>query len=168
MSAIDPRHQSREQAAMRAVDAAWAAYQGERDPSTGEWEALANYQAAHPQWTPEMAAAVPTEDEAGNEDDPTCYYRFLAPHGARRAWYVMAATSRGDDVVFLVWAHLGTLQNAEIGYVSLSELRSIRGPFHLNVEADRYFAPTPLSEILKSHGAPLPGPIGSTDGMGSP
>ncbi|MCJ7688053.1 MAG: DUF2958 domain-containing protein, partial [Clostridiaceae bacterium] len=35
----------------------------------------------------------------------------------------------------------------ELGYFSLSELESIRGPFGLKVERDLYFKPTKLKDI---------------------
>ena len=35
----------------------------------------------------------------------------------------------------------------ELGYFSLSELKTVRGAFGLHVERDRYFEPTRLSAI---------------------
>lgn len=37
----------------------------------------------------------------------------------------------------------------ELGYFSLEELETIRGPFGLKVERDMHFTPCPLSEIKK-------------------
>jgi hypothetical protein len=139
--------------AMAAIDAAWVAYQEERDRIQAASNdpfgqaSLAYYQSVHPLWTPEMAAVLPTENEAGNDDDPVCYYRFIAPHSGDCEWFVMAATPQRDDVILFVYACLADPENAEVGDVSLNELRSIRGPFLLNVETDRGFRPMLLSAV---------------------
>ena len=39
--------------------------------------------------------------------------------------------------------------DVELGYFSLSELKSVRGKFGLPVERDLYFQPTRLSEVKK-------------------
>lgn len=39
---------------------------------------------------------------------------------------------------------------AELGYFSLSELQSIRGPAGLGIEWDMYWDPRPLSEVQKT------------------
>ena len=36
----------------------------------------------------------------------------------------------------------------EWGYFSIDELKSVRGPFGLNIERDIHFDPTPVSEVL--------------------
>lgn len=38
---------------------------------------------------------------------------------------------------------------AELGYFSLEELQSVRGPFGLFIERDRYWQPRPLREIIE-------------------
>ena len=35
----------------------------------------------------------------------------------------------------------------ELGYFSLAELQSVRGPLGLRVERDLYFTPTPMSGL---------------------
>ncbi len=40
---------------------------------------------------------------------------------------------------------------AELGYQSLKELESIKGPLGLKIELDQSFKPTPLSEVKKLH-----------------
>jgi hypothetical protein len=39
---------------------------------------------------------------------------------------------------------------AELGYFSLSELESVRGPWGLPIERDLWFKPCPLSEVKAS------------------
>jgi hypothetical protein len=155
--------------ALSAANAAWGAYEKDCDAISNASEMLAHYQARHPLWTPEMAAAIPTTVEAAKLADPVCYYRLVAPHSNRVEWLVLGASPRGADVLLLVWANLGNLRDAEVGSVYLSELRSVRGPYSLNVETDRFFTPTPLSEVLKSRNHSLsPGATEPTDGRGSP
>ena len=36
----------------------------------------------------------------------------------------------------------------EIGYFSLDELESVKGPMGLKIERDRYFSPTPIKEFM--------------------
>lgn len=139
--------------AMAAVDAAWDHYQDVRESLDAKSsffdgrEGLAYYQSAHPVWTPEMAAVLPTEAEAGSDDDPVCYYRLVAPHNGRCEWYVMAANDRDGDTILFVYANLDDPENAEVGFVSLNELRAIRGPSLLNVETERFYQPERLSAV---------------------
>ena len=46
---------------------------------------------------------------------------------------------------------LGDRYNAELGYVLLSELQSLNGPWGLKVERDLYYSGT-LAEVLESYG----------------
>ncbi len=39
----------------------------------------------------------------------------------------------------------------ELGYFSLSELESVKGPLGLLIERDRYFKPTPLEGIINHY-----------------
>ena len=41
-------------------------------------------------------------------------------------------------------------QEKELGYFTLSELQSIRGPGGLKIERDAHFNPTPISELRKA------------------
>ena len=56
-------------------------------------------------------------------------------------WY--ASEYDGEDIFFgLVIGHV-----AELGYFSLTELETIRGPFGLPIERDLHFNPKPLQEL---------------------
>lgn len=75
------------------------------------------------------------------EDDPLVYARFFTPD-ASWTWYVLEFD--GDDLCFgYVVGHY-----PELGYFSLEEIKSVRGPLGLPVERDRHFAPTRLSVIM--------------------
>ena len=70
------------------------------------------------------------------------YVKFFTPD-SNWTWY--ATEFDGEDTFF------GLVDGSckELGYFSLSELRSIRGPFGLKVERDLYFEPAPLRELMK-------------------
>ena len=48
----------------------------------------------------------------------------------------------------------------ELGYVSLNELRSVRGPLGLPIERDLYWQPKPLREIAPELFVDLSSPVG--------
>lgn len=61
-------------------------------------------------------------------------------------WYVTEAEKRDND-----WLFFGLVDgfDKELGYFTLSQLKSVRTSFGLGVERDMYFKPTLLSEIEK-------------------
>jgi hypothetical protein len=68
------------------------------------------------------------------------YLKLFTPT-AGWTWY--ATEYDGDDTFFgLVDGFV-----KELGYFSLAELRSVKGPLGLPIERDRYFTPTPLEDI---------------------
>jgi hypothetical protein len=67
--------------------------------------------------------------------------KFFTPDSS---WTWYASEFDGIDTFF----GLVVGQDIELGYFSLSELRSVRGPWGLPIERDRHFSPTSL-EALK-------------------
>ena len=68
------------------------------------------------------------------------YLKLFAPYGAYTWW---ATEFDGKDTFFgLVDGHF-----KELGYFSLSELQSVRGPMGLTIERDLHFQPATLEEI---------------------
>ena len=61
--------------------------------------------------------------------------KFFVPWGAA-SWY---ATEYDGEDTFFGFANLGDDQCAELGYFSLSELESIKGPAGMKIERDIYF-----------------------------
>ena len=61
--------------------------------------------------------------------------KFFNPCGIG-TWYVFEAEKNGDD-----WKFFGLvdLYDKELGYFALSELESIKLPFGMSIERDRYF-----------------------------
>jgi hypothetical protein len=71
--------------------------------------------------------------------DPVIIAKYFTPD-AQWTWY--ATEFDGDDTLFGLVHGL----EKELGYFSLAELRSVRGPFGLPIERDLYYSPTPLSQ----------------------
>ena len=70
------------------------------------------------------------------------YVKFFTPD-SNWTWY--ATEFDGEDTFF------GLVDGfcKELGYFSLSELESVRGPLGLKIERDLYFEPTTLEELMK-------------------
>lgn len=84
---------------------------------------------------------IGTQD--GKGEDAIARVKFFTPW-SDWTWYVLEYDS-GDKTAF------GLVQGfeEELGYFSLDELESLRGPGGLRVERDRYFTPTPLKEVRR-------------------
>ena len=75
-----------------------------------------------------------------NEDDPPAVVKLFTPDSSW-TWYVVEFDPVERLCFGLVVGH-----DRELGYFSLDELETARGPLGLNVERDLYFEPTPVSE----------------------
>ncbi|HEY3443583.1 MAG TPA: DUF2958 domain-containing protein [Paludibaculum sp.] len=83
---------------------------------------------------------------AASKPDPIVQCKFFLP-GSAWTWYAISGCELGDGD----WLFFGfvTGYEPEFGEFSLSELLRIKGPLGLTVERDLFFAPRPLSEIVK-------------------
>ena len=71
--------------------------------------------------------------------------KLFNPCGAG-TWYI--TEFNGEDLMF-GFCNLGDDQCAELGYVSLSELKSLRLPFGMSIERDMYWNPdTTLEQVM--------------------
>ena len=70
------------------------------------------------------------------------HVKFFTPD-SNWTWY--ATEFDGSDIFFGLVDGL----YKELGYFSLSELKSIKGPLGLKIERDLYFEPTTLEELMK-------------------
>lgn len=61
-------------------------------------------------------------------------------------WYVTEIAEDGDEAFGLVVGF-----ETELGYFSIREIESVRGPLGLPVERDLYFDPMPLSKVRAMH-----------------
>ncbi len=94
--------------------------------------------------TQELRRTIPALYTTENEIDPTVHAKFFTPD-AQWTWYVMEFD--GEDLFFGLVVGLET----ELGYFSLSELESVRGPLGLPIERDLYFTPKLLSAVREAH-----------------
>jgi hypothetical protein len=93
--------------------------------------------------TKELLRRLPKLYETENDPDPTVWVKFFFP-ASSWTWY--ATEFDGQDIFF------GLVDGfeMELGYFSLSELRSTRDKLGLPIERDLYFKPCRLSEIKAS------------------
>jgi hypothetical protein len=83
--------------------------------------------------------ALYSQDGKGGE--AIAYVKFFTPDSNPWTWY--ATEFDGEDTFFgLVDGH-----EKELGYFSLKELESVRGPMGLPIERDLYFRPKTLEGI---------------------
>jgi len=84
--------------------------------------------------------ALPALYSQENVEDPIVRVKFFTPD-SNWTWY--ATEFDGEDLFF------GLVDGfeKELGYFSLAELSTTRGPLGLPIERDRYFKPCPLSEV---------------------
>jgi len=77
------------------------------------------------------------------QSDPVVWVKFFTPD-ANWTWYVIEFD--GQDLFF------GLVDGfeVELGYFSLTELKSVTGPLGLRVERDIWFKPAKLSVIKES------------------
>jgi hypothetical protein len=79
-----------------------------------------------------------------NDKDPVVKCKFFLPM-TKWYWYAMEFDGKDTFFGFVVGDY------NELGYFSLSELKSIEGPYGLKVERDLYFDSTPLSKVKALH-----------------
>ena len=89
--------------------------------------------------TKELRAKLPPLYSTEKDKDPTAVVKFFTPDSS---WTWFATEFDGEDRFF------GLVDgfDKELGYFSLPELASARGPLGLPIERDRWFSPKPLSE----------------------
>ena len=92
--------------------------------------------------TKEILKRLPKLYSQEDIEDPIVQVKYFDPCGSF-TWY--ATEFDGEDIFFgKVVSHL--CPEGELGYFSLSELKSIKRPMGLVIERDLYFTPKPLSE----------------------
>jgi len=94
--------------------------------------------------TKELREKLPPLYATEHDPDPLVRVKFFTPD-SNWTWYVIEFD--GEDTFFGYVAGF----EAELGYFSLSELESVRGPLGLKVERDLYFTPVSLSKVRALH-----------------
>ena len=95
--------------------------------------------------TEEIRKKIPPLYSQENVKDPIVHVKFFTPW-TNWTWY---ATEFDGKDIFFGWV-VGL--EKELGYFSLSEMESIRGPGGIGIERDMYFVPKPLSQVFAKHG----------------
>lgn len=94
--------------------------------------------------TKELLKKMPKLYETQNAEDPMVICKFFSPWSG---WTWYATEFDGEDLFFgYVVGH-----ERELGYFSLKEMESVRGPWLLGIERDLYFDPQPLSKVKALH-----------------
>ena len=90
--------------------------------------------------TAEMKKELPALYSQEHAQEPLALAKFFTPW-SNWTWYAMEFD--GEDTFF------GLVDgfDCELGYFSLSELESVKGPGGLRVERDLYFKPTPIKTL---------------------
>lgn len=98
--------------------------------------------------TAELAKKIPAlyATEKLSDKEKMVVAKFFNPCGAG-TWYIIEYD--GDDT-FFGYADLGDPDCAELGYISKSELESLRLPFGMYIERDIAWTPKPLADVIAS------------------
>ena len=82
---------------------------------------------------------IRNHDQRGNIPSPFPVVKIFNPCGAG-TWLLTELDGDNNDIMFGL-CDLG-MGFPELGYVSLSEMESVKGPFGIGLERDRWFKPT--------------------------
>ena len=98
--------------------------------------------------TKEIRETLPALYSQEDNPDPLVRVHFFSPSGTGD-WYVTEGGGDGDDFLFF---GLGYIFEPEMGYTSLAEMESDKGPVGLGIERDLHWRPRPLSEVKAERG----------------
>ena len=93
-------------------------------------------------------AKYPLYSQDGKGEQAKIICKFFNPCGAS-TWYVLEAEKQEDgDYLFFGYVDLwGNKNEAELGYFTLNELKSVKLPFGLTIERDLYFNACTLQDV---------------------
>ena len=97
----------------------------------------------------ELREALPKLYEQEHSEDAIVHVKYFTPD-SNWTWYVTEGQPIEEDDVRFFGFVIGF--EREWGYFLLSCLASGQGPLGLPIERDLYFAPAPISEVLKREG----------------
>lgn len=85
----------------------------------------------------------------GKGDDAIVYVKFFNPCG-RGTWYLTEFSEVAPDgVPNLAFGYVTGLGGDELGYISLEELATVKGPMGIGIEIDVLFTPHRLGDIKR-------------------
>ncbi len=77
-----------------------------------------------------------------HEEDPLVIAKLFDPCGSA-TWFLLEY----DPVEKIAFGYVQGLAEDELGYISLTEMESIKGPTGIGIEQDMYFQQKRLSEL---------------------
>lgn len=92
--------------------------------------------------TKELLKKLPKLYEVEQQKDPLVQCHYFLPM-TQWNWFVLEFDGKNEFFGYV------TGECPELGYFTLDELRTLKGPFGMQVERDLYFSPVPLSKIKK-------------------
>lgn len=95
--------------------------------------------------TKELRKKLPPLYSTEYDPDPTVWVKFFTPDSS---WTWYATEFDGTDLFYGLVVGFET----EMGYFSLGEMQSVRGPMGLPIERDLYWKPRPLNQLLRELG----------------
>ena len=103
--------------------------------------------------TKEIRKKIPKlYSQDGKGDKAIVHVKFFTPWSFW-TWYATEGEpvldENGNEIDFHFFGYVEGLEN-ELGYFSLNEIRSVRGPGGLRIERDKFFVPKPLKEIKRA------------------
>lgn len=93
----------------------------------------------------ELQEVIPKLYETEDQEDPIIHVKLFMPD-ANWTWFITELSMDEDTCFGYVVSPFGS----ELGYISLREIKSVRGALGLSVERDEQFKPCKLSEIKKA------------------
>lgn len=117
----------------------------------------------------EIEAIIPLLYSQETVPDPVAVIKLFGPCG-RYTLYVLEGSRHPDGDLLLFGFCVSPLgpDCDELGYASLRQLESVRGPLRLGIERDLYFKPTPLSQIRGKSSKEGGDRVGKVDSGASP
>ena len=106
--------------------------------------------------TKDLLKKLPALYSQEENPDPMVVCRFFTPD-AGWTWYAIEGSpvdangfyDTDKEKVDFIFFGLVSGMEVELGYFSLAEMTSVRGPLGLPIERDLYFEPTRLSEVKR-------------------
>lgn len=96
--------------------------------------------------TQEIRKKLPTLYSQDDVADPICHLKIFTPDSSF-TWYISEGEKQEDgDWMFFAKVISHICPDGELGYVLLSQLKTVRGGLGLPVERDLYFSPKSLSQ----------------------
>ena len=96
--------------------------------------------------TGEIETTLPALYSQDEVEDPICNLKFFTPD-AGWTWFIVEGDKQeGGDWLFFAKVISPIVPDGELGYVTLSELKKVRGSLGLPVERDLWWKAKPLSQ----------------------